>query len=191
VTRAELRTFTDNIIDVINMNHARYAATLEERKISSIVDRLEALEVHIPPAVHEPNGDEEDEHARCDEELRRRLHNNRQGMGGNNANHQDNRDPFSKVKFTIPAFYGAYDAEVYLDWEMTVEQKLNSHLVPDVHKVRQATSEFKDFAIVWWNELFKSGTDPQTCDRLKLAMRSRFVRPSYKCDLHKKLQCLD
>jgi hypothetical protein len=36
-------------------------------------------------------------------------------MGGNNANHQDNRDPFSKVKFTIPAFYGAYDAEVYLD----------------------------------------------------------------------------
>jgi hypothetical protein len=66
------------------------------------------------------------------------------------------------VKFTIPTFYVAYDAKVYLDWEMTVEQKLNSHLVPEVHKVRQATSEFKDFAIVWWNELVKSGTDPQT-----------------------------
>jgi hypothetical protein len=53
---------------------------------------------------------------------------------------------------------------------MTVEQILSSHLVPKVHKVRQATSEFKDFPIVWWNELVKSGTDPQTWDRLKLAM---------------------
>jgi hypothetical protein len=74
---------------------------------------------------------------------------------------------------------------------MTVEQKLNSHLVPEVHEVGKATSEFKDFAIVWWNDLVKSGTDPQTWDRLKLAMRSRFVPPSYKRDLHKKLRCLD
>jgi hypothetical protein len=51
-----------------------------------------------------------------------------------------------------------YDTEVYLDWEMIIEQKLNFHLVPEVHKVRQATSEFKDFVIVWWNELVKSGT---------------------------------
>jgi hypothetical protein len=68
---------------------------------------------------------------------------------------------------------------------------LNSHLVPKVHKVRQATSEFKDFAIIWWNELVKSGTYPQTWDRLKLVMRSRFVPPSYKRDLDKKLQRLD
>jgi hypothetical protein len=53
---------------------------------------------------------------------------------------------------------------------MTVEQKLNNHLIPEVHKVRQATSEFKDFDIVWWNELLKLGTDPQIWDRLKLAM---------------------
>jgi hypothetical protein len=96
---------------------------------------------------------EQDEHARRDEEMWHRLHRNRQGMGGNNDNNhdnhnQDNCDPFAKVKFTIPAFYGAYDVEAYLDWEMTVEQKLNSHVVLEVHKVRQATSEFKDFAMV-------------------------------------------
>jgi hypothetical protein len=51
---------------------------------------------------------------------------------------------------------------------MKVELTLNSHLVHEIHKVRQATSEFKDFAIVWWNELVKSGTDPQTWDRLDL-----------------------
>ena len=78
-------------------------------------------------------------------------------MGGNHrrrpqhTNHDN--DPYAKVKFSIPSFYGAYDAETYLDWEMTVEQKFSSHLVPEQHRVRQATSEFKDFAIIWWNEL--------------------------------------
>jgi hypothetical protein len=115
VTQVELRAFMNNITEMINANHARYATTLEgiERKISSVVDRLEALEVHIPPVVHEPDGNEQDEHARCDEELRLRLHRNHQGMGGNNDNNHDNynhdnRNPFAKVKFTIPAFYGAY-----------------------------------------------------------------------------------
>jgi len=74
---------------------------------------------------------------------------------------------------------------------MTVEQKFNSHLVPDIHQVRQATSEFKDFAIIWWNELVKSRHDPQTWDRLKLSMCSRFVPPSYKRELRKKLQRLE
>jgi hypothetical protein len=155
VTQVELCAFMNNITEAINANQARYAATLEgiKRKISSIVDWFEALEISVPPAVQELDGNEQDERARCDEELQRRLHNNHHGMGGNNDNNhdnrnQDNRDLFAKVKFTIPAFYGAYDAKAYLDREMTVEQKFNSQLVPKVHKVRQATSEFKDFAIV-------------------------------------------
>jgi hypothetical protein len=127
MTQAELRAFMNNITEAISMNHTRYAPTLEgmERKIFRVVDQLEALDlkalvVHIPPAVHEPDSNEQDESARRDEELRCCLHRNRQSMGGNNANNhddhnQDNRDPFSKVKFTIPAFYGTYDAEVYLD----------------------------------------------------------------------------
>jgi hypothetical protein len=126
VTQVELCAFTKNITEVINMNHARYATTLEgiERKISGIVNRLEALEIRVPPTIQELDGNEQDERARCDEELQHRLHHNHQGMGGNNDNNhdnrnQDNRDPFAKIKFTIPAFYGAYDAKAYLDWEMT------------------------------------------------------------------------
>jgi hypothetical protein len=64
---------------------------------------------------------------------------------------------FAKVKFSVPPFNGSYDAEAYLDFEMTVEQKFSSHLVPEQHRVRQATSEFKDFALIWWNELLLSG----------------------------------
>jgi hypothetical protein len=71
---------------------------------------------------------------------------NRQDMGGNPNHHNQhyvrNDDPFARVKFSIPPFNGSYDANAYLDWEMTVEQKFSSHLVPEQHHVRQATSEF-------------------------------------------------
>jgi hypothetical protein len=86
---------------------------------------------------------------------------------------------------------GSYDAEAYLDWEMTVEQKINSHLVPEQHRVRQATSEFRDFAIIWWNKLVNTRAAPQTWNALKEEMRARFVPPSYRRDLQKKLQRLD
>jgi hypothetical protein len=91
----------------------------------------------------------------------------------------------------IPSFYGLYDAEAYLDWEMTVDNKFSSHLIPEQHHVRQVTSEFKDFAIIWWNELPSLSLQPDTCDRLKAAMCERFVPPTYQCDLRKKLQRLE
>jgi hypothetical protein len=40
----------------------------------------------------------------------------------------------------IPPFYGLYDAEAYLDWEMSVDNKFSSHLVPEQHRARQTTS---------------------------------------------------
>jgi hypothetical protein len=102
-----------------------------------------------------------------------------------------NDDPFAKVKFSIPPFNGSYDADAYFDWEMTVEQEFSSHLVPEQHRVRQATSEFKDFALIWWNELATLGLQLHTWDGLKTTMHQRFVPPSYQRDLRKKLQRLD
>ena len=67
--------------------------------------------------------------------LHRRLQRNKTGMGGNkNCHNHGTDDPYAKIKFTIPPFHSKYDAEEYLDWEMTIEQKFASHLVPD-HKV--------------------------------------------------------
>jgi hypothetical protein len=115
---------------------------------------------------------------------------------GHNPNHYNqhyvcNDDPFAKVNFFIPPFNGSYDAEAYLDWEKIVEQKFSSHLVPEQYHVRQATSEFKDFALIWWNELATLGLQPHTWDGLKAAMHQRFVPPSNQHDLCKKLQWLD
>ena len=110
-------------------------------------------------------------------------------MGGTGNRASD--DPYAKVKFTIPSFSGHYDAEGYLDWEMTVEQKFSAHLVPEKHRVRQATSEFKDFAIIWWTGLVSAGVSPTTWEELKVAMRDRFVPPSYHRDMRNKLMRLD
>jgi hypothetical protein len=74
---------------------------------------------------------------------------------------------------------------------MTFEQKFSPHLVPEQHHVMQATSEFKDFALIWLNELATLGLQPHTWDGLKITMRQRFVPPSYQRDLRKKLQRLD
>ena len=138
-----------------------------------------------------------DEAATRDLRLRRRLCQNTEDMGfgaphrqeGNNNRAPD--DPYAKIKFTIPSFSGHYDAEGYLDWEMTIEQKFASHLVPEHHQVRQATSEFKDFAIVWWTGLVGDGRAPTTWDDLKVAMHDRFVPPSYHRELRKKLMRLE
>jgi hypothetical protein len=61
-------------------------------------------------------------------------------MRGNQNHHNQHYvrkdNPFAKLKFSIPPFNGSYDAEAYLDCEMTVEQKFSSHLVPEQHRVR-------------------------------------------------------
>ena len=44
-------------------------------------------------------------------------------------------------------FAGNADLEAYLDWELAIEQKFHSHLVPAKHRVRLATSEFTGFAL--------------------------------------------
>jgi hypothetical protein len=152
-----------------------------------------AADTHVDsdPFTEDP-GVDNDEHSELpDPPPRPRRPFNRQGMGGNPNHHNQhyvrNDDLFAKVKFSIPPFNGSYDAEDYLDWEMTIEQKFSSHLVSEQHRVRQATSEFKDFAPIWWNELATLGLQPHTWDGLKIAMHQRFVPPSYQHDLRKKL----
>ena len=94
-------------------------------------------------------------------------------------------------KLIIPSYSRFYDGEKYFDSEIAVEQEFNSHLVPEIHRVKHATSEFKDFAQFWWWELDNMHLQPDSWDILKEAMRDRFIPHSYKRNLRKKLQCLE
>jgi hypothetical protein len=168
-----------------------------QRGIAAMADQVQALETRLPIVATDPNaaaadthvdsgpfaedlGVDNDEHSELpDPPPRQHWPFNRQDMGGNQNHHNQhyvhNDDPFAKVKFSIHPFNGLYDAEAYLDWEMTVEQKFSSHLVPEQYRVSQATSEFKDFAFIWWNELAILGLQPHTWDGLNTAMHQRFV----------------
>ncbi len=124
---------------------------------------------------------------------RRRLRTNRRGMGGFHRREvHGNDDAFSKVKFKIPPFDGKYDPDAYITWEIAVDQKFACHEFPENARVRAATSEFTDFASVWWIEHGKKNPNnmPQTWDALKRVMRARFVPSYYARDMLNKLQQL-
>jgi hypothetical protein len=75
---------------------------------------------------------------------------------------------------------------------LVIEQKFTCFEFPENARVRTATSEFTDFASVWWVEYGKNHPDdiPQTWVALKRVMRARFVPSYYARDLINKLQQL-
>ena len=131
------------------------------------------------------------EHDDREARLRRRLHRNRERMG-RQREVRNNDDAFGKVKFKIPPFDGKYNPNAYITWEIAVDQKFACHEFPENKRVRAATSEFTDFASVWWIEHGKKNPNniPQTWDALKRVMRARFVPSYYARDLLHKLQQL-
>jgi hypothetical protein len=184
LTASMNETFNKTTTLLNEMFHKSQASTetiLErmQRGIAAMADRVQALETRLPIKATDPNaagadthvdddlfaedpGVDNDEHSELPNPppcLHRPF--NWQGMGGNQNYHNQHYvhkdDPFAKIKFSIPPFNSSYDAEAFLDCEMTVEQKFSSHLVPEQYHVRQATSEIKDFALIWWNELLPLG----------------------------------
>ena len=55
------------------------------------------------------------------------------------------------IKLKIPAFQGRNDPELYLEWEKKVELVFECHNYSEEKKVKLATVEFTDYAIVWWD----------------------------------------
>ena len=92
----------------------------------------------------------------------------------------------------MPSFSGKYDPDAYLDWELVVDQKFACYGFSKNKRVRAATSEFTDFASIWWKEFYRNNPNniPQTWDALKRTMRARFVPSYYARDLLNKLQRL-
>jgi hypothetical protein len=101
-----------------------------------------------------------------------------------------NNDSLCRVKFSIPPFDWKYDPDAYLTWELLVDQKFACYEFFDDKKVRAATSEFTDFASVWWHEYQTKNpaTIPQTWNALKRIMRNRFVPSYHDHDLLQKLK---
>jgi hypothetical protein len=65
-------------------------------------------------------------------------------MRGNDFNNQHH------AKFSIPSFSGAYNAESYFDWEMTVEQKFNSPFCAGAAFLIRTSSSFPPAPTLWY-----------------------------------------
>ena len=62
----------------------------------------------------------------------------------------------NSIKMKIPSFNGKADVDAYLEWECKVEIVFNCQVYSEDKKVKLATLEFSDYALIWWDELVKS-----------------------------------
>jgi hypothetical protein len=85
----------------------------------------------------------------------------------------------AKLKLNILPFEGP---DAYLTWELEVEQRFACLRYPEHLRVSAATSEFTDFASIWWSRHCRvnHANIPATWLGLKHAMRTRFVPPHYQ-----------
>ena len=84
-------------------------------------------------------------------------------------------------------------SNVYLGWEVKVDQIFHVHEVLDDQRVRLASLEFLDYAMQWWHKtLMDIGLNKRSFvvswNDLKACMRVRFVPPHFRKDLLLKLQ---
>jgi hypothetical protein len=132
------------------------------------------------------------------DELERRSQVSNDGSGDEEERRRRRRqggDHLRGIKIKIPSFVGKSDPEAYLEWETKIEQIFNCHNYSDVEKVQVASIEFKEYALVWWDQLIKDRRryderPIDTWEEMKRIMRRRFVPSYYHRDLHNKVQRL-
>ncbi|XP_071902760.1 uncharacterized protein [Coffea arabica] len=61
-------------------------------------------------------------------------------------------DALKEVKIKIPTFQGTSDPAVYLEWEQRIEMVFECQYYTEEQKVKLATFEFTDYAMVWWDQ---------------------------------------
>jgi hypothetical protein len=84
-----------------------------------------------------------------------------------------------RIKLTIPEYSGRSDPEKYLEWEMRVNQIFDGHNYSEENKVRVASMEFTECALVWWDNKNRTGERPATWVDMKCVMREMFVPACY------------
>ena len=85
--------------------------------------------------------------------------------------------------------------DAHLNWEMKIEQIFRCYEIRDDKKLKLATLEFQNYALVWWTNMVKDRKkygEPliSTWDELKKLMRKRHVPSSHHRELISKLQDL-
>ncbi|XP_068503944.1 uncharacterized protein [Phaseolus vulgaris] len=110
-------------------------------------------------------------------------------------NRQREQESPREVRVDLPHFNGKENVEVYLDWEMKVEQLFACHRVSEERKVPLATLSFQGNAMCWWTSLERERRlhrEPpvEYWNDLRGALRRRHIPSYYHRELMDKLQRL-
>jgi len=110
-------------------------------------------------------------------------------------NRIEGQNKIKGVKLNVPPFKGRSDPNTYLDWEMKIEHVFSCNDYTEEQKVKLATAEFLDYALVWWNKnqremLREEGQEIDTWTEMKMVMRKRYMPTSYSRTMQWKLQRL-
>jgi hypothetical protein len=141
---ADVKTMHEWLDSSITSSNERFdqldlAQTATTTTLDDIVSRLDALTTTLTELQKDYGGDTKQEDG------------DRRGRARRMVRRPSN-DSFAKIKFKIPSFSGKYDPAAYLDWELEVEQKFVCHDTSASSQVKDAISEFTDFALIWWRE---------------------------------------
>ena len=176
----------------------------KDEAIKKLEERLQRLEMNHDRSTNSTHGSHHahrhssrsssNAHGNEREHRRRRHHHHH----GDRHHHEDGRQNVAKPYFPIvklPSFSGDSDPNVYLGWEPKCEQIFHVHEFQEDQRVRLASLEFLDYAMLWWHQtLMNIGLNKRpplvSWDNLKECMRDRFVPPHFRKDLLLKLQRL-
>jgi len=108
---------------------------------------------------------------------------------------KENKESPREVRVDLPHFYGKENVEIYLDWEMKVEQLFVCHKVSEENKVPLATLSFQGNAMYWWTTLERDrrlhkDSPIEYWNDLRGALRCRHILSYYNRELMDKLQRL-
>ena len=148
--------------------------------MEEIYKRLESLENQN---LNRENDQHEDRDRHERHEGRRRR--------GNEEEPRGHRDEGGRV--TIPPFRGKSDPEAYIEWELKVEKFFSCHTLTEERKIKLATLEFTDYALVWWDQFQRERRryrEPmlETWEELKRVLRRRYVPSHYHREFLNELQ---
>jgi hypothetical protein len=100
-----------------------------------------------------------------------------------------------RAKIKVSMYEGNLDAEELLDWIRSMEKHFNYEYVDEEKKVKQAVTQLKGHATLWWDELqterrSKGKQRIKSWDRMIAKLKAKFIPKDYQINLFKKLQNL-
>ncbi|KAF1881768.1 hypothetical protein Lal_00049289, partial [Lupinus albus] len=155
--------------------------------------RFAAMQAQLEQMNRRHDGGSSDEDGGPRRRYRRGRREEDRNEGGGGLRGREER--LEGVKVKIPSFVGLNNPEAYLEWELKMDQIFDCHHYNVDKKVKMAALEFKEYAMVWWDQYQQDrrrvgGVMIETWEEMKLVMRRRFVHSSNQRGLHNKLQRL-